>query len=139
MNPDRFEEELSRQPLREIPADWRAEILGYAQAAVATAPVEPPRWKFTWRELLWPCPQVWAGIAAVWVVVVGLEAGLANADTSAMMASGKPSLELQVVWREQRELLSSLLSDRVEPVVTEPRRRPVPGRSSQLTIPTVVV
>lgn len=139
MKPDRFEEELSRQPLREIPADWRAEILGYAQATVATTPVESPRWKFSWRELFWPCPQAWAGLAAVWVLVVGMELGSVPANQSVLATSSQPSLELQLVWREQRELLSGLLSDRVEPVATQPRRRQVPGRSSQLTIPTVVV
>ncbi len=74
MNDD-FETRLQRQPLRRIPAEWRAEILAAAAerrpakvAGVTLASVIKSRL----RELFWPAPQAWAGLAALWLVVLAL-------------------------------------------------------------------
>jgi hypothetical protein len=58
-----FEKQLESQPLRELPPEWRSQIL-----AAATA---PPRsivaeWLSSW---LWPHPRAWAGLAAAWIVI----------------------------------------------------------------------
>lgn len=66
MNPDDFEKQLRRTPIRPAPEAWRGEILKAARAA-APAKTEPRVW---WRELLWPCPRAWAGLAAAWVVIL---------------------------------------------------------------------
>src|SRR4051812_14850115 len=75
MNPDDFEQQLQRQPLRPLPADWRAEILQTAQAAApqtsASSNPQPARQSFL-ATLFWPCPQAWAGLAAVWLAILAL-------------------------------------------------------------------
>jgi hypothetical protein len=69
MKNDDFENQLSRTPMRDIPAEWRAEILQAAahpaQIQPATAPASLPQ-KSGWRDLLWPCPQAWAALACIW-------------------------------------------------------------------------
>ncbi|PYK58897.1 MAG: hypothetical protein DME21_14645, partial [Verrucomicrobia bacterium] len=69
MRPEDFEKQLQRQPLRKIPAEWRGEILDAARRAHEPQPSQPASW---WRALLWPCPQAWAGLAAVWVLILAL-------------------------------------------------------------------
>lgn len=64
-----FERQLQRQPLRDLPADWRREILGKCEAATSVGPA------WSWREWLWPSPKAWAALAAVWVVFFALSAG----------------------------------------------------------------
>lgn len=63
-----FERQLQRQPLRELPADWRREILARCDAAIVAEPV------VSWREWLWPSPTAWAALAAVWVVFFAVRA-----------------------------------------------------------------
>src|SRR5579859_352756 len=77
MNPEDFERHLSRRPLRPPPPEWRAEILGAAQAAAnavenptAPLPVRKPFVVTLWRELFWSCRRVWGGLAAIWLAVV---------------------------------------------------------------------
>ena len=60
-----FERKLSQQPFRTPPPDLRAAILGVPSNVVTVA-----RW--TWRDWFWPSPQVWAALAAVWVVFAAL-------------------------------------------------------------------
>ena len=56
-----FERQLSNQPLRPLPPEWRAEILAGAAKIVA------PSW--TWQSWFWPSPIAWGALAAVWVIV----------------------------------------------------------------------
>jgi hypothetical protein len=53
-----FENQLQRQPMREVPQHWRAKILS------ATQP-QPARW----REWFQPWPQAWKTLGAAWVVI----------------------------------------------------------------------
>jgi hypothetical protein len=53
-----FENHMQRQPMRDVPPQWRARIMAAAQPKPAP-----------WREWLWPCPQAWAALGAAWVVI----------------------------------------------------------------------
>jgi hypothetical protein len=120
MKPDDFEAQLQRQPLRDLPAEWRTEILSVAQEAMAqpetVKPTVPTSW---WRELLWPCPQAWAGLAAVWVVILGLN-WLNNRPTDGQPLQARRELtpEERMAFIEQQRLLATLLESQM--VVTPP-------------------
>ena len=67
MNDD-FENQLQRQPLRELPAEWRSQILG---AAAGSTPRSKSATAMDWvAGWLWPHPRAWAGIAAAWVLIL---------------------------------------------------------------------
>jgi hypothetical protein len=53
-----FENQLQRQPMREIPQHWRGRILAVAQP--------PSAWWQTWFQ---PWPQAWKALGAAWVVI----------------------------------------------------------------------
>lgn len=59
-----FEQKLARQNFREPPAGLRAEVLRACAA-------EPSAW--TWRDWLWPSPQAWAALAALWLVFAAVQ------------------------------------------------------------------
>lgn len=62
MNSD-FEKQLQRQPLREPPRNWRAEIL-------AAADSRPSAFRSRGEGIsTWPSLRAWAALAAVWVVI----------------------------------------------------------------------
>jgi len=41
-----------------------------------------------WRELIWPCRRTWAGLAAVWLVLLTLQ--LASRDPAEVVARKTP-------------------------------------------------
>ena len=61
-----FEQKLARQTFREPPAALRAAVLRACAAA-------PAAW--TWRDWLWPAPQAWAALAALWLVLAAVQFG----------------------------------------------------------------
>jgi len=65
-----FEKQLAGQPRKSVPTEWRAQILKEARAqATRDVPATESR-PLSWlRELLWPCPQAWGALAAVWIVI----------------------------------------------------------------------
>jgi len=111
-----FEQRLSRQPLKEIPAAWRAEILSVA--CPASRPV--PRASFLatcnlkLATLLWPHPQAWAGLAAVWVFIIAVNFSLREPAPRLAAKSAPPSPEVMVELRQQQRLLAELIGPRDE-------------------------
>ena len=145
MKPDDFEQHLQRQPMRQVPSEWREEILSAArQAARPQAAPRAPR--HAWRTvfstlnshlstLLWPHPAAWAGLAAVWVAMLGLH--LATHDVAPLVAKGSPAPSPQVfmAFQEQQRLLNELIGSRETPPVEPPKPalpRPRSERQSRL-------
>ena len=118
-----FEDQLKRRPMRAVPEAWRNEILKTAQAARTSPPselhVQSHEW---WRELLWPCPQAWAGLVTVWLLILGLHL-MAGTDSR---PSGQPTVaaispEWWAVLAEQRRLLAELLPPPELPPIRRPK------------------
>jgi hypothetical protein len=140
MNSDEFERQLRRQPWREVPAGWRAEILHSAQRAAAgttagrrekLVPAGATSW---WRDLWWPCPQAWAGLAAVWIVIGALNL---NGSPAKQVAKNDARAKTTIALAERRRDLSSLLDSLAPPAaVLHPRP---PGPRSERPVYTVTV
>jgi hypothetical protein len=118
MNSD-FEKRLQEQPMREIPSQWREEILRAARPQTVVAP-----W---WREWLWPCPRAWAGLAAAWGFILLLN--VTTPDEPAT-AGQKSSASWQgFAFLQQETEIIARLSDTEEsrpappppPAATKPR------------------
>jgi hypothetical protein len=136
MKPDDFENQLPRQPLREIPGDWRAEILQAARAAASPrASRLAPRASFDWREWLWPSPKAWAGLAAVWLIIIGLNATAPAGPEVMAKQTPAPSTETQMTLAAQRRELARLLDVTSEPASAP---KPPPGPRSEGLSPSKV-
>ena len=151
MKPDDFEKQLQRQPLRAAPAEWRAEILRQANDSVGAdvrrlksknTPDElnpslltpaPASW---WREWLWPSPQAWAGLAALWIVIAVLNATTAPRSSDMARQTPKPSLDAETTLAAQRRELARLLDNFTEPVPA-PKAGPSGPRSENVSPPKV--
>ena len=81
MNTKDLETRLQRRPLRQIPSEWRGDILSAAERASRPA----PRVSFlsTLNHqisiLLWPHPKAWAGLAAVWILILAVDFSMRDA------------------------------------------------------------
>jgi hypothetical protein len=129
MKPDDFERQLQRQPIRPVPEEWRAGILQAARNEVHNQgpgpQVESISW---WREWLWPCPQAWAGLAAVWLIILGLNTTRLEPAAIAANQSTAPSPEAQMTLAAQRRELARLLENIAEPAPV-PKPAPISPRS----------
>jgi hypothetical protein len=82
-----------------------------------------------WRELIWPCRRTWAGLAAVWLVLLTLQ--LASRDPAEVAARTTPrtSPEVLMVLRQQQLLLAELVERSESRAADKPKTVPPRPRS----------
>ena len=143
MNPEDFEKQLKQRPLRQAPAEWRAEILGAAKAAANKSAREEAGasvwttfkdWITAGMELR---PKALAGLAAIWILIFALH--FSTHDDSHFAVSRKPeSKQIMAEVREQR-LFFAELAGLKEPRDAEPPKRPLPQPHSERREQVVLV
>jgi hypothetical protein len=135
-----FEQKISRQPLRQIPVEWRSEILSAAESAVRTTKqsedgpvVDPIPW---WRELFWPHPKAWAGLATIWIFIFAVNFSMRDKVSAVTEKAATPSPEVVAELRQQRLLFAELIGS-TEPRIADRQKlflpRPRSERSEILT------
>jgi len=127
MKPDDFESQLQRQPLRNLPTEWRGEILSAAQARMIAEP-EPGFWAAVWQEVFVKARMAWGGMAAVWLVALVLNLSSGSEPTKQMAQQPvETTPEVMRMVREQQELRNELLGIGVAAVDLSPADRPRDG------------
>ena len=122
---DDFEQKLQRQPLRQIPGEWREEILREGRRAAVpeirdadTASLPKWSWLSTINHqlstLLWPHPRAWAGLATVWILILAVNFSMRDKSPALAEKSSPPSPEVIVELRQQQRLLAELIGPRDE-------------------------
>jgi hypothetical protein len=82
-----------------------------------------------WRELFIPCRGIWAGLAAVWTVILVLNLPAGEKHTQLAIFSSPPDKQVLAVLREQKEMLAQF----IEPMIPSPAIRPkTPGPRGEL-------
>ena len=141
MNTDDFEKQLQRQPLRPMPGEWRAEILSAARQASSPnhasrithhLPPSPSLLSTLNSQLstfLWPHPTAWAGLAAVWLVILGMNLTTRDASTQVAKHFSPVSPQVFLAFQEQERLLTELLGPHETPAAERPKPGPARPRS----------
>jgi hypothetical protein len=100
-----FEKQLERQPMRELPREWRSEILVAASRVERITVIDRLS---TW---LWPHPRAWAGLAAAWVLTFLLHLTAPDQPRHARDSSPRTFQSLAVMQKQtlmMAQLLGSL-------------------------------
>jgi hypothetical protein len=131
MSANDFEERLQRQPLRQIPGAWREEILSAArQASLAehaprtthhSRPSLLSTISYQLSTLLWPHPAAWAGLAAVWLVILGLNHTTRDALPRLPKGSLPAAPQVFMAFQEQERVLAELIGPRETPMAERPK------------------
>jgi hypothetical protein len=138
-NMEPFEQRLARQPLKPIPTDWRAEILrasrlaaGQKNRLAGAASLAAENWLSTLNQklstILWPHPQAWAGLAAVWVLILVMNFSMRGQRPVMAEKASPPSPEVVAELKKQQLFFAELIgspppqdADRRKSPATEPR------------------
>jgi hypothetical protein len=129
---DPFEQKLRCQPRRKIPPEWRAEILAAARRS-ANEPFAPgaaqshssfgAACRSLLAQWLWPHPKAWAGLAAVWLLILGLNLAASDSDGPAVARQAAlPSRQLRELLRQQEQLFAELIGPIDQSPASEPKR-----------------
>ncbi|HVU28591.1 MAG TPA: hypothetical protein VHG71_12750 [Verrucomicrobiae bacterium] len=111
---EQFENRLRHQTLRQIPAEWRDKIIGPTSSLSSLAKIKKMEagkmsvLRF-WRELFWPNPKAWAGLAAVWIFIFILNFSTRD---KVPMGAGKvspSSPDVMVQLKLQQQMLAELM------------------------------
>ena len=140
MKPDDFEQRLQQQPLRQIPAAWRGEILTTARAAATSRHPSPDThhsWLSTFNlqlsTLLWPHPRAWAGLAAVWICIFAVNFSIRDRAPVLAEKSAPPSPEVVAELKQQQRMLAELIGASQASEAEQPKFLPLP-RSERVEI-----
>jgi hypothetical protein len=132
-----FEQKLSRQSLKQIPGEWRAEILAKAESAIAPqkrnqdgSNPNPILWL---RELFWPHPKAWAGLAAIWIFIFIVNFTIRDKTPMIAEKVSPPSPEVVAELRQQKILFAQLIGSSDARETESPKFFPRP-RSERIEI-----
>lgn len=115
MNSDDFEKRLERQNIRPIPGEWRREILQATEVSVAA-----PQSVGAKIVRLFQPHHGWAALAAVWLVIVGLNFSQKESAPAALRMAAKPE-DVQFAIRQRQLLFAELNSSQSIPAAEPPK------------------
>jgi hypothetical protein len=135
---EQFESRLSRQPLRQIPSEWRAEILKEGRHAAVpknkwdadTASLPKWNWRTSLAQIFWPNPKAWAGLAAIWIFILAMNFSCRDKSPVTSEKYTLPSREVIVELKKQQFLFAELVGPR-EPLDADRQKMFVPKPRSE--------
>jgi len=129
-----FEQKLQRQALRQIPAEWREEILREGRRAAVpeigdadTASLPNRSWL---SNIFWPHPKAWAGLSAIWVFIFVLNFSIHDKAPVVAEKTSPPSPEVVAELKQQRLMLAELIGS-TETRVTDRQKSYLPRPRSE--------
>ena len=136
---EQFERRLSRQPQKKIPGEWRAEILaaaGVNRREAVRAFTSAATIRSRLREIFWPAPAAWAGLAAVWILIFAVDFSMRDTTPVVAEKATPPSPEVIVELRQQQRMLAELIGANQAREAESPRFLPLPRSERVETLTT---
>jgi anti-sigma factor RsiW len=106
-------------------------VLAAESESGITSASRAPQQPMWWRELFWPSPRAWAGLAALWVAMLAVT--LLTREPAALTEARRaasPSPQLKQILKQQRQMLAEL-GGVADPAGAERDRSIVPQPRSQ--------
>jgi hypothetical protein len=99
------------QPRPAARTRWASEIHRAATQTPARRLTPSMAFREWWRDVIWPCRRFWAGLAAVWAVILAGNLSLHD-HAQASPWKSPPSLQAMIVsFKDQQKILTELLVD----------------------------
>ena len=132
---DPFEQRLRCQPLRQVPTEWRADILAAAKASCHEAPKQIAvagqsiliEW---WRLWFARLPVAWSALAAIWIALIGVNL-MFPAPFVSVSAQVSPSARVESL----AAMDFSTLDGETTPLPITPPTKTVPDTKTPANLP----
>ncbi|HEY2083793.1 MAG TPA: hypothetical protein VGI88_13505 [Verrucomicrobiae bacterium] len=117
MNTDDFEKQLQRQPLRQVPEAWRADILRAAEASTRNPKLETrnTHWLSTLSHqlstILWPNAKAWAGLGCVWILIFALHGASHGGSPMLAQVPAAKSANVMMTLKDREQTLVELIGN----------------------------
>ena len=119
------------QPSQTAQARWSRAI----RAAGRPEPVRrlTPAMAFSewWQDVVWARRHVWAGLAAVWIII--LMGNLSLPNHAQKLAGKTSSQEMFTAFKDQQKILAELMMDHSAPREAEPQKVFSPGPRTEIS------
>ena len=86
--------------------------------------------KAIWLELIWPSRRIWAGLAAVWILILAANFSMRDHTESKMAKLSPPSPDVIMAFRQEQQLMNELIGPN-DPPVAEPQKPYSPRPSGE--------
>jgi hypothetical protein len=107
------------------------------RTGVVAGIARPPAPKsMSWRTWLWPCPQAWAGLAAAWVVILGMNLAAEKNPSRPAAATLALSRQEMLELRQQQQILAKLIFPGETAETKPPTPLPAPRSDRRKTVMT---
>ncbi|HLX95277.1 MAG TPA: hypothetical protein VKU37_06000 [Verrucomicrobiae bacterium] len=131
MNHDDFEKRLQRRPLRQVPAEWREEILATAGQGAKVERRAQEQFGASslvsrLSAILWPHPVAWAGLAAIWIFIFTVDFSMRENAPAVAEKYLPPPAEVIVEVRQQQRLLVEMMGSGQKGEAEAPKLLPLP-------------
>jgi len=130
---EQFENRLRHQSLRQIPAEWRTEIL--AATTITSRPKHRASFLSTISHqlstLFWPHPKAWGALAAIWICIFVLNFSMRDKTPVVAEKISPPSPEMVAELKKQQRMFAELMGSTA--VSDADRPKFVPKRRSERT------
>jgi len=83
------------------------------------------------RELIWPCRGTWAGLAAIWLVILAFNLTQTQRIQTVAAKSTTSPAEIRLAFLEQQRLLAEIIGPTAPAAPAEPPRRSIPQPRSE--------
>jgi len=136
-----FEKRLKRMPLRQVPAEWREEILSAAakahsvpRAAAVSGNSFLSGLNRRLAAILWPHPVAWGALAAIWILIFAMNFSVRDKTPVVAEQSNVPPPEMVAELQAQRRLYAELIgSSQNDSSDVDRQKRFVPRPRSERT------
>ena len=85
-----------------------------------------------WHDVIWPHRRVWAGLAAIWVIILAGNLSLPGHEQS--LAGKSSPQEMITTFKNQQRILAELLTDHVPPQEMEPPKTISPRPRTEISM-----
>ncbi len=87
---------------------WARVVQQAGQPSAPRQPLLKNVWQIAWGELIWPSRHVWAGMAALWVVMLAVNERISGSQTFEAKAQTASTPDIIAAWQEQNRVLAEL-------------------------------
>ena len=109
---------------RHQPAEHDLDRIRQSVVAGLTLPERrsfPSLWDEFWHEFILPCRRIWAGLAAVWIFLLVMDASLADHTQVARRDTPLPSPQMMAAMQEQERWLEEMVGPIESPAADDSR------------------